>query len=147
MSHLASIVDAVVAMSVTGVTTVYRGASLKDSAEIADLPMRIISAVGMQSARTRTTTLGGGGHVMTTEWTITDLALLRSAGMGLGLSDIAPDMETYMSAYHDAVRTLANPSWYLTDTRVRAQVLEFPQGSGRFYDAVVATMTFNDINQ
>ena len=104
-SQLDSILDAVEAMSVSGVTTVYRGSSLKDSAEIADIPMRIISAIGMSSARVQTKTLGGTGHVMMAEWTITDLALLRSAGMGLGLSDVAPNVESYLAAYHNAVRT------------------------------------------
>lgn len=146
-SQLDSILDAVEAMSVSGVTTVYRGSSLKDSAEIADIPMRIISAIGMSSARVQTKTLGGIGHVMMAEWTITDLALLRSAGMGLGLSDIAPSVESYLGAYHDAVRTLSAPSWAVIDLRCRAQVLEFPAASGRNYDAVVATLVFREINQ
>jgi hypothetical protein len=126
---------------------VYRGSSLKDSAEIADIPMRIISAIGMSSARVQTKTLGGTGHVMMAEWTITDLALLRSAGMGLGLSDVAPNVESYLAAYHDAVRTLSAPSWAVVDLRCRAQVLEFPAASGRNYDAVVATLVFREINQ
>lgn len=147
MSQLDSILDAVEAMSVSGVTTVYRGSSLKDSAEIADIPMRIISAIGMSSARVQTKTLGGSGHVMMAEWTITDLALLRSAGMGLGLSDVAPNVEQYLAAYHNAVKTLTAPSWSVVDLRCRAQVLEFPAASGRNYDAVVATLVFREINQ
>jgi hypothetical protein len=146
-SQLDSILDAVEAMSVSGVTTVYRGSSLKDSAEIADIPMRIISAIGMSSARVQTKTLGGSGHVMMAEWTITDLALLRSAGMGLGLSDVAPNVEQYLAAYHNAVKTLTAPSWSVVDLRCRAQVLEFPAASGRNYDAVVATLVFREINQ
>jgi hypothetical protein len=109
--------------------------------------MRIISAIGMSSARVQTKTLGGSGHVMMAEWTITDLALLRSAGMGLGLSDIAPNVESYLAAYHDAVKTLTAPSWAVVDLRCRAQVLEFPAASGRNYDAVVATLVFREINQ
>lgn len=146
-SQLDSILDAVEAMSVSGVTTVYRGSSLRDSAEIADIPMRIISAIGMSSARVQTKTLGGSGHVMMAEWTITDLALLRSAGMGLGLSDVAPNVEQYLVAYHNAVKTLTAPSWSVVDLRCRAQVLEFPAASGRNYDAVVATLVFREINQ
>lgn len=148
MSQLSAIIDAVCALSPSGFTgTVLRGTALKNVVDDADVPVRIVSAVGMQSARTRVTTLGGGGHVMTTEWTIVDLALLRNAGIGQGMKDIALGMESYLNAYHDAARTLAAPAWAVTDVKTRAQILEFPQGSGRFYDAVVATITVNDINQ
>ena len=146
-SQLVAIVDAIAAMSVTGVTTVYSGTTLKNAVEIADVPARIVSAVGMQSARTKTSTLGGSGHVMMTEWTITDVALLRPAGMGIGLKDVVDTMESYMAAYHDAVRTLVAPAWQLVDVRVRAQILEWPQASGRSYDTVVATLVISEIVQ
>jgi hypothetical protein len=146
-SQLVAIVDAIAAMSVTGVTTVYSGTTLKNAVEIADVPARIVSAVGMQSARTRTTTLGGSGHVMQTEWTITDVALLRPAGMGIGLKDVVDTMESYMAAYHDAVRTLVAPSWQIIDVRCRAQILEWPQASGRSYDTVVVTLVISEIVQ
>jgi len=146
-SQLVAIVDAIAAMSVTGVTTVYSGTTLKNAVEIADVPARIVSAIGMQSARTRTTTLGGSGHVMMTEWTITDVALLRPAGMGIGLKDVVDTMESYMAAYHDAVRTLVAPSWQLIDVRCRAQILEWPQASGRSYDTVVVTLVISEIVQ
>jgi ABC-type transport system involved in cytochrome c biogenesis permease subunit len=146
-SQLVAIVDAIAAMSVTGVTTVYSGTTLKNAVEIADVPARIVSAVGMQSARTKTTTLGGSGHVMMTEWTITDVALLRPAGMGIGLKDVVDTMESYMAAYHDAVRTLVAPSWQIIDVRCRAQILEWPQASGRSYDTVVVTLVISEIVQ
>jgi len=146
-SQLVAIVDAIAAMSVTGVTTVYSGTTLKNAVEIADVPARIVSAVGMQSARTKTTTLGGSGHVMMTEWTITDVALLRPAGMGIGLKDVVDTMESYMAAYHDAVRTLVAPSWQVIDVRCRAQILEWPQASGRSYDTVVVTLVISEIVQ
>jgi hypothetical protein len=146
-SQLVAIVDAIAAMSVTGVTTVYSGTTLKNAVEIADVPARIVSAVGMQSSRTKTSTLGGSGHVMMTEWTITDVALLRPAGMGIGLKDVAATMESYMAAYHDSVRTLVAPAWQLIDVRCRAQILEWPQASGRSYDTVVVTLVISEIVQ
>lgn len=146
-SQLVAIVDAIAAMSVTGVTTVYSGTTLKNAVEIADVPARIVSAVGMQSARTKTSTLGGSGHVMMTEWTITDVALLRPAGMGIGLKDVVDTMESYMAAYHDSVRTLVAPAWQLIDVRCRAQILEWPQASGRSYDTVVVTLVISEIVQ
>lgn len=148
MAHLDSIIDALEAMTVPGhAMTVYRGATLKNMVEVADLPARIISAIGMQSNRLQTRTLGGSGHLMQTEWTVTDVALLRGAGTGIGLNDIAPGMEGYLSAYQDALRTLIGDSWKLTGASLRAQVLEWPQASGRYYDVVTATLTFMDIVQ
>jgi hypothetical protein len=146
-SQLVSIVASVASMSVSGISTVYYGTSLKNAVEIADVPARIISAIGMQSSRTKTTTLGGSGHVMMTEWTITDVALLRPAGMGMGLRDVSLTMETYMAAYHDAVRTLVAPAWQVIDVRCRSQILEWPQASGRSYDTVIATLVISEIVQ
>jgi hypothetical protein len=146
-SQIDAIMDAVEVMSVSGVTTVYRGATLKDNVEVADLPVRIISAVGVMSSRTTVQTLGGAGHVMQTEWTITDVAMIRAAGMGIGLKDVAPGLEAYMAAYHDSARTLQGSAWALIGLSVRAQVLEWPQASGRYYDVVTATLTIREIIQ
>lgn len=145
-SQIDAIIDALEAMSVTGVTTVYRGATLKDTVEVADLPCRIISAIGMQSNRLQSRTFQSG-HVMQTEWTITDVAMLRGAGMGKGLSDITPSQEAYLGHYHDALRTLIGATWTVTGASLRSQVLEWPQASGRFYDVVTATLTISEIIQ
>ena len=145
-SQIDAIIDALEAMAVTGVTTVYRGATLKDNVEVADLPVRIISAIGMQSNRLQTRTFQSG-HVMQTEWTLNDVALLRGAGMGMGLKDIAPSQEAYLGHYHDALRTLIGPSWTVTGASLRSQVLELPQASGRYYDAVIATIFVSEIIQ
>ncbi len=145
-SQLDAIIDALEAMSVSGVTTVYRGSTLKDNVEVADLPVRIISAIGMQSNRLTSKTFQSG-HLMQTEWTLNDVALLRAAGMGMGLKDIAPSQETYLAAYHNALRTLIGPSWTLTGASLRSQILEWPQASGRSYDVVIATLTISEIIQ
>ena len=145
-SQIDAIIDALEAMSVSGVTTVYRGATLKDNVEVADLPVRIISAIGMQSNRLQTRTFQSG-HVMQTEWTLNDVALLRAAGMAIGRKDIAPSQEAYLGHYHDALRTLIGPSWTVTGASLRSQVLEWPQASGRYYDAVIATIFVSEIIQ
>jgi len=87
----------------------------------------------------------GSGHVMTTEWTITDIALIRKAGMGFGLKDIQLDLQGYLAAYHDAVRTLVTNRWTLTRCQLRSSVLEWPQASGSYHDAVTATLTITEI--
>jgi hypothetical protein len=147
-SQLTTIIGAVCALSITGYSMpVLRGATLKDQVDDADVPTRIVNAIGLASARTRTTTLGGSGHVMQAEWTVQDVALLRAAGLGLGLSDIAGSLEGYLAAYHDSLRQLIAPTWVLSNASLRATVLEWPQGSGRYYDAVTATLTITEIIQ
>jgi len=147
-SQLTTIIGAVCALSITGYSMpVLRGTTLKDQVDDADVPARVVNAIGLASARTRTTTLGGSGHVMQAEWTVQDVALLRAAGLGLGLSDIAGSLEGYLAAYHDALRQLIAPTWVLSNASLRATVLEWPQGSGRYYDAVTATLTITEIIQ
>lgn len=146
-SQLDNILDALQAMTITGYSyTVYRGSTLKNVIDIANTPCRIITAIGVQSARTDRLTFGSG-VVMKTEWTIQDIALIRPASLGIGLSDVAVTIEGYLAAYHQAVRSTVdgNSRWLITDVALRSQVLEWPAASGNFFDAVVATLTVADI--
>lgn len=148
-SNLDGILDALEAMSITGYSyTVLRGSTLKSVVDIATTPCRIISAIGVQSSQTRRLTFGSGA-VMRTEWTIQDTALIRPASLGIGLMDIAPTLEGYLAAYHEAIRSVvaSNSAWVITDVSLRSQVLEWPAASGQFFDAVVATLTASDIVQ
>jgi hypothetical protein len=148
-SNLDGILDALQAMTITGYSyTVLRGATLKNTVDIATTPCRVISAIGVQSSRTQRQTYGGGS-VMRTEWTIQDVALIRPASLGIGLMDIAPTIEGYLAAYHEAVRSVyaGNAHWTVTDIALRSQVLEWPAASGNFFDAVVASLTVADIIQ
>ena len=149
-SNIDAIISAIVSLNVqlSGSSVLVRsGTTLKDSEEISDLPTRIVSPVGMTSQRTRVQTLGGAGHVMSTEWTITDTCLLRAVGMGLGLTDIATVYQAYMAAYIEQARQLSNQTYTLTLLTQRAQVVEFAVGSGRNYHAVICTLTFVEIVQ
>lgn len=144
-SQLASIVEDIADMTITGHNyDVYYGDSLINHADIANLPVRVINAIGFSSSMQKVHTFGSG-HIMTTEWTITDICLMRKAGTGYGLKDIAPDLTSYLAAYHDAVRYLINPKWSLTRVQLRASVLEWPQASGSYHDAVTATLTIAEI--
>jgi len=148
-SNLDGILDALEAMSISGYSyTVLRGSTLKNVVDIATTPCRIISAIGVQSSQTRRLTFGSGA-VMRTEWTIQDTALIRPASLGIGLMDIAPTLEGYLAAYHEAIRTVfaGNSAWVVTDVSLRSQVLEWPAASGQYFDAVVATITASDIVQ
>jgi len=144
-SQLATIVTAVADMVITGYPyTVHVGDEMRNHFDIANIPCRVINAVGFSSSMARVQTFGSG-HVMTTEWTITDIALIRKAGMGFGLKDIQPELQGYLAAYHDAVRTLVANRWTLTRCQLRSSVLEWPQASGSYHDAVTATLTITEI--
>lgn len=148
-SNLDAILDALEAMTITGHSyTVLRGATLKNVVDIATTPCRIISAVGMESSQARQMTPVASGIVQIT-WTITDTALLRPASLGIGLMDIAPTMESYITAYHDALRSLhtSGRRWTVTEPRLRNQILEWPAASGSYFDAIVATLSVVDIIQ
>lgn len=144
-SQLDSIVDTIATMSITGYAMdVYWGDASVNNVDIANLPARIVNAVGFSSSMNKVQTFGSG-HVMTTEWTITDVTLMRKAGMGYGLKDINQDLTDYLAAYHNAVRTLVAPRWTLTRCQLRSSVLEWPQASGSYHDAVTATLTITEI--
>jgi hypothetical protein len=144
-SQLATIVTTIGAMTITGYAyDVHVGDEMRNHFDIANVPCRVINAIGFSSSMTKTQTFGSG-HVVSTEWTITDIALIRKAGMGLGLKDIQPDVQGYLAAYHDAVRTLVTNRWVLTRCQLRSSVLEWPQASGSYYDAVTATLTITEI--
>jgi len=134
-SQLATIVTAIAGMTITGYAY---------DVHVGDEMRRVINAIGLASSMTKVQTFGSG-HVMTTEWTITDIALIRKAGMGLGLKDIQPNLQGYLAAYHDAVRTLVANRWTLTRCQLRSSVLEWPQASGSWHDAVTATLTISEI--
>ena len=146
-SQLSTIVTAIANMTITGYAyDVHVGDEMRNHFDIANIPCRVINAVGFASTMQKVQTLGSG-HVMTTEWTITDVALIRKAGMGYGLKDIQPDLQGYLAAYHDAVRTLVTNRWTLTRCQLRSSVLEWPVASGSWHDAVTATLSITEIIQ
>ena len=144
-SQLATIVTTIANMTITGYAyDVHVGDEMRNNFDIANVPCRVINAVGFAASMGKVQTFGSG-HVMTTEWTITDIALIRKAGMGFGLKDIQPDLQGYLAAYHDAVRTLVTNRWTLTRCQLRSSILEWPQASGSYFDAVTATLTITEI--
>lgn len=146
-SQLSYILSQIAAMAPVGYDyDVYIGDDLKNRFEIANLPARVINAVGFGATMQRAQTFGAG-HVVTTEWTITDIALIRKAGMGLGLRDISDDITGYLIAYHDAIRDLVTSQWTLSRATMTSSVLEWPQGGGSYHDAVTATLTITEIVQ
>lgn len=138
MSKLSAIVDAIVALPIGGITRVYRGATLKNAITIADTPCRIVSSIGLRMAAAQSIGMGADAHIEA-GWTILDIALIRPAGMGQGLRGVAPDMETYLMAYHDAAQTLGDLQWGRVSLTLTSQTLEWAQNTNTFFDAVIAT--------
>jgi hypothetical protein len=126
--------------------TVYYGATMRNSWEKANLPIRILQPVnfGVNSAKSQTLR---PTFAMTVVWSIQDICLLRPAGMGQGLPDITVNLANYLSNYIDAVRALGSQTYTRENVRGTIEMLEYPAASGRFYDAVVITMDFLDIIQ
>lgn len=147
-THIDAILDALEAMTVTGhAYPVYRGSTLKNVVDIASVPCRILSAIDGISSGSQTRRTGGGAVMVTLQWTIQDIALIRHASLGIGLRDVAPSMESYIDAYHTAVWGLypVQLGWSIAGVTARNQVLEWPAASGNFFDAVVASVTVADI--
>jgi hypothetical protein len=148
-TNLDAILADVAALVVTdGVLTppVYYGATIRNSWEKANLPIRVLQPVnfGVNEAKSQTMR---PTFVLTVTWQIQDICLLRPAGMGRGLPDITVNLATYLSNYIDAVRTLGALHYSRGNVRGTVEMLEYPAGSGRFYDAVVITIDFLDIIQ
>jgi hypothetical protein len=148
-TNLNQILADVAALVVTDGTltpTVYYGATMRNSWEKAQLPIRILQPVnfGVNSAKSQTLR---PTFAMTVVWSIQDICLLRPAGMGQGLPDITVNLGNYLSNYIDAVRTLGALHYTRENVRGTIEMLEYPAASGRFYDAVVITIDFLDIIQ
>lgn len=148
-TNLNQILADVAALAVSDGTTtppVYYGATIRNTWEKADLPIRVLQPVnfGVNSAKSQTLR---PAFAMTVIWTIQDICLLRPAGMGRGLPDITVNLGNYLSNYIDAVRTLGASHYSRENVRGTIEMLEYPAASGRFYDAVVITMDFLDIVQ
>ena len=148
-TNLDAILADVAALVVTdGVLTppVYYGATIRNSWEKANLPIRVLQPVNFGANEAKSQTMRPT-FVLTVTWQIQDICLLRPAGMGRGLPDITVNLATYLSNYIDAVRTLGALHYSRGNVRGTVEMLEYPAGSGRFYDAVVITIDFLDIIQ
>jgi hypothetical protein len=148
-TNLNTILADVAALVVTdGVLTppVYYGATIRNSWEKANLPIRVLQPVNFGVNEAKSQTLRPS-FVMTVVWTIQDICLLRPAGMGQGLPDITVNLTNYLGNYIDAVRTLGSSQYTRQNVRGTIEMLEYPAASGRFYDSVVITMDFLDIIQ
>lgn len=150
-SQLQTIIEAIAALPVTvsgSTVSVRYGADLENSAELPDVPLRILSAPNRATGgRSKITTLGGAGHLLEMEWMITDLCLLRYAGTGLGLPDIGQIYNNTYISYADTARQLSSNTWTLIRIDLINGVTEYPQGSGSQFNSISALYTVREIIQ
>ena len=152
-SQLSTIYATIAAATVTvGTTTVtaLNGATLTESVESAQLPVRLILPIGGQATGStptpRTFANRTEGGVLVVEWTITDLLLWRGIDAGIGLSDLTPDLVTYCANYLSIVGSLRKARWSVTGiTFPMIGGIEWPMSSNRWYSGVQAQLVIKEI--
>jgi len=122
------------------------GATLPNTANAADLPMRIISAIGNSAGQVQRVTLGAN-PVITLRWQITDLLLGQQVGLGKGEKDQSNAQIAYAAAYADLIRTLVTNKYQLEDVRIAMETVEYPSESGNRYYAVMSEYLIREIIQ
>lgn len=122
------------------------GATLPNSPSAADLPMRIISAIGNSAGQSQRVTLGAG-PVITLRWQITDLLLGQQVGLGKGEKDQSAAQIAYAAAYADLIRSLVTNTYHLEDVRIAMDTYEFPAESGNRYYSVLCEYLIREIIQ
>lgn len=148
MSTISDILAAIAALAVPygAVTPATRLAgTLADEFEDADLPVRVITAIGGISARRLATLTPVGQHAI--RWQIDDLLLVRSVGLGRGLRDEAAALATYAYTYARAINPLRarTGTWWLAEWNADIGVITYPAGTDRSYEGVRITHMIDHI--
>lgn len=142
---ISEIIQAIADTSVLGYTASYDD-TLLDGVSTAQLPYRFIShrGAGMNASRYERTTLSG--RAFTAAWRVPDLMLLRPVAAGIGISSIAFDVYNYMGEYAALIRDIASQHYVVDDVEISSGLVEWPDGSEQYYDAVVCTVTVVENN-
>lgn len=148
-SHLPEIVAAIKALVVTynGKTIGTRsGETINNTAELADLPVRIFSAMGTMGGQAVRRTFGSGA-VMSMRWEIVDVLLGQRLDLSRGIKDQSAALMQYAADYTEAIRLVSNGHYTLDDLTVRPGTVEWPNGSGTYFYGVECTVTVKEIVQ
>jgi hypothetical protein len=148
-SNLPTIVNAIKAFSLNyngKLAKVKDGLSIPNTAEIADLPMRIISATGTSGGQVRRLTLGGG-PVLNFRWQIVDIMLGQQVGMNTGVKNQSTAMFQYAADYAEVVRSLVTNQYQIEDVSIQTGPIEWPAESGNSYYAVRCEFLVKEIIQ
>jgi hypothetical protein len=148
-SNLIAIVNAIKALSVTydsKTISVRDGSSLVQTPNIADLPMRVISAQGTTGGQVIRKTLGAS-PVINFRWQINDILLGQQVGLGRGVKDQSTALLTYAQSYAQAVRALVTSQWQIEDVTISVGNIEYPESSGTRYHSVTCEFLIKEIIQ
>jgi|NOAtaT_5_FD_contig_61_1683577_length_612_multi_2_in_0_out_0_2 hypothetical protein len=126
--------------------TIRSGATIPNTANATDLPMRIISAIGNSGGQVQRLTLGSS-PLLTLRWQITDVLLGQQVGLGTGEKEQSDAQITYASAYADLIRTLVTNKYQIEDVRITMETIEFPVESGNRYYGVSCEYIIKEIIQ
>jgi hypothetical protein len=126
--------------------TIRSGATIPNTANATDLPMRIISAIGNSGGQVQRLTLGSS-PLLTLRWQITDVLLGQQVGLGRGEKEQSDAQITYASAYADLIRTLVTNKYQIEDVRITMETIEFPVESGNRYYGVSCEYIIKEIIQ
>jgi hypothetical protein len=120
--------------------------TLKNSLSAADLPVRVLSMVRRGGCSLEAHTFGRNA-TMAARWTLSDLALLDTAGAGDGLPDHEAVMADYMAGYVDFVRAnrVVDSKMVITGCEVAPSIQEWPAGSGNWFASVECTLTLFEV--
>lgn len=148
MSTISDILATIAALAVPygTVTPATRLAgTLADELHDAELPVRVITAIGGISTRRTATVTPAGQHII--RWQIDDLLLARSVGLGRGLRDEAQALAIYAYTYARAIKSLRarTMSWWLADWSAEIGVITYPAGTDRQYEGVRITHAIDHI--
>jgi len=148
-SNLATIVNAISALPIQydGKTIDIRiGSTLPETPSIADLPMRMISAMQSSGGQVKRLTLGSN-PVINFRWQITDILLGQQVGLNRGIKSQSGALFTYASTYAQQIRSLVTNTWQIEDVAISVDVLELPSESGNYYYGVRCDLTVKEIVQ
>lgn len=146
-AHLMDILDELAALPVevnNVIVPVYYNGTMKNGYDEADLPARVLQITNFTFANARSVSMRPPFNI-TLNWAIQDILLYRNAGLGRGLGDMAQPIAEYAEMYADLIRTVGTIDWTRTNVTGTFPVLEYPAASGKYYNAVVITVEFQDI--
>ena len=148
-SQLPTIIAAIKAFSLTynGKSISIRdGSTIPNTANAADLPMRIISAVDANGGNVKRYTFGAN-PVITLRWQVTDTMLGQQVGLGKGEKDQSTAQIAYAATYANLIRGLVTNTYQIDDITITPGTIEYPSESGNMYYGVTCEYIVTEIIQ
>ena len=130
----------------TKLAKVRDGSTIPNTADAADLPMRLISATGTSGGQVTRLTLGSDPSI-TFRWQIVDLMLGQQVGLTRGMKSQSDAMYQYAADYANQVRALVTNQYQIEDISIQVGPVEWPAESGNEYYAVRCEYLVKEIIQ